>query len=866
MQLEDILSSSKTTDTMILNKEEGVLLWIHSPNHKLGLLHILSMYGGVEISSSQNDSIYFFKSINLISITLLYKNIVLRYDALLFLLPAQLSIDANNVKHIEYQKGLNYTVLQQKDGFVEGKILLHSSLFKAFSLQPGVSLSEELVANTWHEFLVNKNATVIQGQLWNVVIKAAIPITGEKKSSLLWQATLHNIEDFLRNKRMQVTRHNNIFLQLVFSSEEQLHNFIFDYNNFITFHSQELGEESFTATTTVITLQKNTSMFSVDIDTYYPFSAQESIFNHCHTTLYDALILKKEFAPLDSLEPLTFNSWVVLLEKQELYKKDVAMLVPLRSSIGTKHCFYCGMRSHSTTDCPTHMFPWNNELLDIWNVVGEYPLTKLIELSKEVDALFEKNLSLQETMDLYSEDSQKGAFVRAIYSLNLPGQLRIIPFMFARKSKEQVLHRKINKQEAQMQYFSKRIASQEIQQVEYEIFELLRQNKDYRYYTFLGFTNIERGEYQKAVNYWRDAERLSYTPKLVAWHLYLQGRAYEMFGQYNNALLVYKRGMLLESTSKDIRYRTIITLIQMGRVDTAMKMLEKHLQSAPEDFVKILFDTQAKQGYLEITKVLNRMLQEYAARIEQVEREIQNDHKNIDIWGKYDPNTFKTLYETFQQHFEKRKTKDFLNYSIILEQYTQYRDNLNKNIMFAVEYTMQRVERIFNKLFIIKEHLKTIPIRSQFKDFSKQLDINISTLEKVEKNALERADYFEFIIKKLDEIESKLGEMESSIYFMQVVRDSSLFLVLFLRNFILVEIIVALLIIIGIPALFYYGSYAGLLLNGVPELGLQWTLQKNIIIVATGIVLILVGSSTLLQFKKKKRDIILKFFEEAEKL
>ena len=541
------------------------------------------------------------------------------------------------------------------------------------------------------------------------------------------------------------------------------------------------------------------------------------------------------------------------------------MLAPTSVSLGEKQCFYCGMRNHATADCPTHIFPWTPELPDIWEKVGAYPFSELMSLSKDIEMFFEENISIQELMDMYLEDSSRGMFIQALFSISLCAQIRAIPFMFSRKLQGKHAYKRLSKQEAQIQYFSKRISSQEFQQVEYELNELIKQGKDYRYYTFLGFISVEKGDYIKAINYWKEAQRLSYTPKLVVWHLYLQGRGYEVLGQFNNALITYKEAIHLDSSAKDVRYRYIITLIQMGRVDTAMKILERHLQTAPQDFIKILFDVQAKQAYLEITKLFTRILHEYSSKIEHVEREIENDSKNIEIWGKYDPTTFQTLYNNFNQYFEQRQKKDFLTYSIILDKYAQYEESLHKNIVFAIECTMQRVERVFNKLVIIREHLKSIPMRSQLQDFSKQLEHNISSLEKVDKNTLERADYFEAVVTKLDDIESKIGDMEYSIYFMQLIRDSSLFMILFLRNFIIVEIIVAVLIVLGIPTLFYYATHTGFLTGGMPEFTLQWGLQKNTLIVATGIVLILVGSSTLLQFKRKKREIITQFIQGTTK-
>lgn len=862
MQLDEILSNYTPQKHTILAEGEGVLVWIHSPKQKLASLQMLAMYGGIEIISSNTDAVYFFRALSFVPFALLYKSIILRYEASVYVLPSTLYIEQDNSLHLQYQSGIKY--VESSDASpstnIEEKLYLHDSLVHVFSQQTGVSLVESQHEG-WYKCEVHRNATIPQTLLWNVVIKSAIPITGEKKSSLLWQSTLQTIEEFLRNKRLQVAKHNSSFLQLVFSSQEQLRMFLFDYANFITVHTQEVGEDTFTATTVIATLQRNTSMFSANIDTYYTFNTAEVIFNHCHTTLYDALLINRDFEILPSSEQTSFDSWAVLLDKQELYKKDVQVLSPVSVSIGEKQCFYCGMRNHSSSDCPTHVFPWTQDLPYIWEKVGAYPFAELIELSKAMEHSFEDHISLQEMIELYSEDSPKGVFIQALFSIPLSLQLRSLPAILSRKLQDNHSYKRLNKQEAQIQYFNKRIMAKDFQQVEYELNELIQQSKEYRYYTFLGFINIEKGDYVKAINYWKEAQRLSYTPKLVVWHLHLQGRAYEVIGEYNNALSVYKQALQLDSNSKDVRYRYIVTLIQMGRVETAMKLLERHLQTAPEDFVKILFDVQARQGYLEITRLFSRMLEEYASRVEQVEKEMTSDSKNIEIWGRYDPTTFKTLYNDFNKHFEQRTKKDFLTYSVILEKYTQYEENLHKNITSAIECTMQRVERVFSKLLILREHLKAIPLRSQLQDFSRQLESNISALERMDRHSLERADYFEILVTKLDEIEDKMEEMEYSIYFMQMVRDSSLFMVLFLRNFIIIEIIVAILIVSGIPTLFYYATHIGFLSGGMPEFHIQWNLQKNTMIVATGIVFILVGSSTLLRFKKRKREIIMQFME-----
>ncbi|MDE7469519.1 MAG: hypothetical protein K2M30_04445, partial [Desulfovibrionaceae bacterium] len=286
MQLDALVSSSIPQKESLLVEGSGVLVWIHSPRQKLMALHAMGMYGGIQVFSSTNDVVYFFKALSLVPCAFLYKNVVLRYGASIYIMSSTLAVDKDLALHLQYETGVNYDVVSQdtthSEVRVEGRLYLHTSLVENFPQQTGISVVNSPLEE-WHECEVHRNATVSQGLLWNVVIKSAIPITGEKKSSLLWQSTLQNVEEFLRTKRMQVAKHNNSFLQLIFSSQEELHTFIFDYRNFITLHSQEVGEDSFTATTVIATLQKNTSMFSADIEKYYTFNSSEIIFNHCHT-------------------------------------------------------------------------------------------------------------------------------------------------------------------------------------------------------------------------------------------------------------------------------------------------------------------------------------------------------------------------------------------------------------------------------------------------------------------------------------------------------------------------------------------------------------------------------------------------------
>lgn len=163
------------------------------------------------------------------------------------------------------------------------------------------------------------------------------------------------------------------------------------------------------------------------------------------------------------------------------------------------------------------------------------------------------------------------------------------------------------------------------------------------------------------------------------------------------------------------------------------------------------------------------------------------------------------------------------------------------------------------RLMHIRDEAAWFPFPRILVEFNKNYNLCAASLNWALKTNLQVAETFKRAHAVAEAEEERLKDLESRLKFLRMVRDSTLFMLLFWRSFLWMEIIGLLLILVAAPLALFYGERAG----STWATGListqKWQLQKGLILILSVVALGLAALRTTLVFEKKKD----KLFSEA---
>jgi tetratricopeptide (TPR) repeat protein len=129
--------------------------------------------------------------------------------------------------------------------------------------------------------------------------------------------------------------------------------------------------------------------------------------------------------------------------------------------------------------------------------------------------------------------------------------------------------------------------------------------RDFRVRTLNGFVALERGDHARALSLWREAEGLSPSPLLQAYHQFLQGRLMESQGRYQNANTLYRQLVRLTPGWTDAAYRQGVCQVKMGFAEQAVGFLNSLIERDPHFFNRVLLDPELERGHIQLLSALN---------------------------------------------------------------------------------------------------------------------------------------------------------------------------------------------------------------------------------------------------------------------
>jgi tetratricopeptide (TPR) repeat protein len=588
-----------------------------------------------------------------------------------------------------------------------------------------------------------------------------------------------------------------------------------------------------------------------------------------HMTYRTAFLMGEGFKINDvrfSVDQSSVDDWcnVSLSEDQDESVGALQVELPKRLVAG-KHpqCFYCGLRTHQPTECPTrHLQDLD---YDIWDRMARLDFDSMNEGFTAIDKYLagepEEGLA-----GLVNSEGIDGLLVRAIFQINAPVQHRMAMAVFRSTGKD---YPKGLSQQGPMQNELVANALQnlhagEVLQTDRLLSQaVLKAPRSYQPRTLQGFAALEKGDPARAQVIWKEAEGQCTSPLQQSMHLFLQARSLEMQGKLQSASSLYKQVLNFTPRWLDAVYRQGVCLVKMGFAEQAMSFFEDLIDKDAHMFNRALIDPELERGHLHMLTALygrwtaaENLAQEEKRNLEELRKEV----------GKWFPEDHAFHEEAQDRISDLLRLGEIKNY-VAFHRLAHGRKVLSKDLQLRVEEESRklknRFESFMERLKVIRDEAAWFPFPKILLEFNKDFNYCAKNLNWAMRQHFQVADNFRRANAMAEELSDKLKDLESRLKTLKVVRDATLFVLVMGKTFFWLEILGLILSLVLLPVTIFYGQKMGYDWASGLVVRQKWEIQKGLIIILSILALALAALRTAIVFEKKKEKLFKKMEQQG---
>lgn len=526
-------------------------------------------------------------------------------------------------------------------------------------------------------------------------------------------------------------------------------------------------------------------------------------------------------------------------------------------------CFYCGMRNHTASQCPSKHLKFSET--DVWKDFGELDLETVNDAFRDVESRL-----LEAGPDgftaLFENQEPKGRLAKAVFEINLPAQLRAVKRMwqstgrdFPKPGDEITAPRDSKDDSAAWGLLDRllKLRGPDLPAFEKDVQTAInRTPRDVRLRTLLGFAAMERGDPSRAQAAWKEAETLSGSSLHQAWHQYLLARLLENQNRFPEALDAYQEVLRMYPQWADAGYRRIVCRVKMGFAEQVQPHIFQVLEQEPSLFNRFLIDPELERGHLIILTGLFPFWNEAKSRAEEERTQLERLLNEVNDWfapehlvaGKF-RNRLKVLQEL----------AGVTNYMAFLK-VTQSRPQLEKDIKTQIhkeiEDLKERYKNYLSVLETIRDEASWFPFPRILVEFNKDFNECAGIINWAFSSNFHEPEAFKRAQAYIPTIVDLLTRLEKRLRFLRVVRDSTLFVLILGRTFFWVEITSLLLCVIIMPAIAVFGNKFGLGWLQMIIRANHWELQKVLLVIVSAMSLGVAALRTTLVFERKRDQLV----------
>ncbi|MCT4534266.1 M48 family metallopeptidase [Halodesulfovibrio sp.] len=587
-----------------------------------------------------------------------------------------------------------------------------------------------------------------------------------------------------------------------------------------------------------------------------------------HMSFRSGYLLGRAFEVHDvnfSLDANSVDDWCKVTMAVD-HSEESGML-PIRTSKhltagNHDHCFYCGMRSHTSPQCPTRSL--TKLTPKVWSELASLGFE---EFNKGFETI-EATLGAKDPEGLQKIQASKsydGVLLNAVYGVNEISQLRMMQHMWLCRGKDfaKGLEEVVPRDENPVWSTLSCMLAGDLLVADKELANLaIRAPRDARPRMLAGFVAMERGDDHKAMMMWKEAEILSTTMMKQAYCVFLQARLLEYTSQFQKASELYSRVLRMCPTMHDAQYRKSVCQVKIGFAEQAMASLISLVKETPHYFNRVLIDPEMERGHIQVLSALYHPWIEAENQVEKAVDELGRLKKEVHEWFDEGSPFFVKSMKRIDRMTAASDVKNYVSFMIILQGCKGLAKDLERYITKETATLKNRFQDQRERLRYIREEAAWFPFPRALVEFNKNYNLCAANISWALKTHFQVADIFKKAQIVADTEEKRLEKLEKRLKFLKVVRDSTLFMLIMSRTFFWIEVVFMCIIVVALPLTMFYGEQSGMEWATGLLFKEKWSIQKQLILGFSIFAIVLSCFRTALVFDKVRE----KYFNKARGL
>ena len=849
---------------------EGYALWmVWQGDLNPVVSQFMQEYGGLSLESGEDQALLFFFSSNVFLAAARLESWS-RFDGTtltIAIMPASLVMGDVRSFRLEMEQDLRMQSLPAPEVF---SIWVHPDILPSATAIPGISIAQKtppqpLTALSWKNLNINTHLPYQATVGWYSILRPlGNPLDKEFQTG--WRSVFEEIEHILHRNKFRYTVHD-FFLMFPLENLRQMQTWTRSFLETIAELREQRPESYWPCVITII--DKKGLSFNNDLPSKAGLDWNQLAADHPYMSFRNALSLGNAFA----IHEVRFatgngpNDWsnVSLLRDEKKGNNAIPLLIPGSLAPGEHPvCFHCGQRSHDFMDCPSRTFTDRDK--DIWRRVAGFDFSMMKNGVRALDKAV-TNDGIAALPAILSQDDPAGVMGRAFFDINHPFQLRATSYMWRARGKTppgssgDVLDMDNHPIWEILRAYTE---SYDKVATERALLALLnRYPRDFRIKSLLGFIALDRGDPQKAISLWKEAEGLAPSGFSQAWHIALQARAMECSGKMSQAIPLYTQALRSCETWLLPEYRKIVCLIKTGFADQALTQLGNLLRLDANFFNMAIMDSEMERGQIQILSGLGEMWTIAEEQMAEETTALVKLNKDLSLWFTPDHPFAEQTSTRIEKLKELTRYQNYVPYMAAITGKNAIERDMQQVISRESREFRSKFKEYLNKLAYIQKEAAWFPFPTIMSDFNKNYNQCAASLNWALQSNLHTPEAFRRALLMATGEEERIQRLEKRLKFLRLVRDATLFFLTLAKTFFWIEVVGLLLVLVVLPLFLFYAQKTGLPLPFGSLTGQQWQVQKGATIIVSIIAITFAMLRTVLRFEKI-RDAILEKARRTE--
>lgn len=835
----------------------------------------LQNYGGMLITSDRNQSLWFFFSIDVflalarLAVWAKFNDI----DANIELFPAKLLLGVKREVSLEFDTLLTQQEVLPTEGL---ELWIHPKAREVDHNIPGISFTKKMakqgMTNTqWADLVADVRMPYSSSQGWYALLRPlGNPLDRQFQEG--WPAMFKALETLLQRNKLKFLLQDN-FVMVSVDNLRMLRIWLREMLACCATIKAENHAHYWPCVSVVI--DRKGLNFNHELRTKVGLQWDNLMSDFPYMSYRNAYLLGEGFCIQDirfSGDQTSMDSWCnVALDEEGFSNRSVPVIMAGHLISGQGHgCFYCGMRSHKSHECPSLNMPPTSG--DIWWELAGQSLETINESFRTIEhTLTEKGV--EGFQELLASPGTVSMLLKAIFEINSATQLRTVPRYWLARGRDYdkaTDDNALQKDDSVVWDYLDNLGKTTLENL--PLFEkeiqaaIVRTPRDPRLRTLLGFVGVNKNDPLRATTSFKEGGALTPAPLLQAWNEFLQARLSEVQGRFPEAVDQYAQIQRVIPQWRDLEYRQLVCKVKMGFAEQVVGKLLKLIQDDPNYFNRCLIDPELERGQLLVLTHIHPLWAEAEKAADEEKSNVMRLAEELAKWFK---ESHPLALRMRQDLAELQRLSEIKNYVAFL-QVTKIRPilerNITDNIQREIEDLQERFKNYLSALQDIRDEASWFPFPKVLREFSREFNECAGIINWAFASNFKEVDAFQRAQDSTGTLDGLLRNLKKRLKFLRMVRDATLFLLTLGKSFFWLEVIGLLLCFLGVPAIILYGDRINL--GWLKQMlgSQQWEIQKVLVGIVSIMALGIAALRTTVVFEKRRDRLIEEARNQRESL